>query len=160
MEEETSFDGVKIRWTDEAKKLLRTAESGYERRRAKARMEKLARVQGGGMVTKAVALEITGEQKAITATPSAGTGSDAAATMAWTPDAEQRLGRVPAGFMRDMTRTRIEDLAREKGATEVTLALAEEAIGQARQLMQETIGAYMQNTETARQNLRESVSGD
>ncbi len=160
LEEETSFDGVKVRWTDEAKKLLRTVESGYERRRAKARMEKLARVQGGGMVTAAVALEITGEQKAIPATPDLEAGSDAAATMVWTPDAEQRLARVPGGFMRDMTRTRIEDLAREKGAAEVTLALAEEAIGQARQVMQETIGAYMQNTETARQSARETVSGD
>ncbi len=160
LEEETSFDGIKVRWTDEAKKLLRTVESGYERRRAKARMEKLARVQGGGMVTKAVALEITGEQKAITATPEADSRHEAAATMAWTADAEQRLARVPAGFMRDMTRTRIEDLAREKGADEVTLAIAEEAIANARQLMQETIGAYMQNTEAARQSMRETVSGD
>ncbi len=152
MEEEASFDGVKIRWTDEAKKLLRTVESGYERRRAKARMEKLARVQGGGMVTKAVALEITGEQKTIPATPEADNGDNAEATMTWAEDAQQRLARVPAGFMRDMTRTRIEDLAQEKGADVVTLAIAEEAIAHARQLMQETIGAYMQN--------RETVSGD
>lgn len=54
--------------------------------------------------------------------------------------------------MRDMTRTRIENLAQEKGAEVVTLAIAEEAIANARQLMQETIGAYMQN--------RETVSGD
>ena len=162
MLEETSFDGVKVRWTDEAKKLLRTVESGYERRRAKARMEKLARVQSGGMVTQAVALTITGEQTAMTVTPEANTRDDAAATMAWTPEAAQRLARVPAGFMRDMTRTRIEDLAREKGADEVTLALAEEAIAQARQLMQETIGAYMQPqpTEAPQRNVRESVSGD
>jgi hypothetical protein len=160
MEEEASFDGVKVRWTDEAKKLLRTVDSGYERRRAKARMEKLARVQGGGMVTKAVALEITGEQKAIAATPEANPAQDAAATMPWTPEAAQRLARVPTGFMRDMTRTRIEELARAKGAEEVTLSIAEEAIAQARQLMQETIGAYMQNTEAARQNARETVSGD
>ena len=162
MLEETSFDGVKVRWTDEAKKLLRTVESGYERRRAKARMEKLARVQSGGMVTQAVALTITGEQTAMTVTPEANTRDDAAATMAWTPEAEQRLARVPAGFMRDMTRTRIEDLAREKDADEVTLALAEEAIAQARQLMQETIGAYMQHqpTEAPQRNVRESVSGD
>jgi hypothetical protein len=137
-------------------------ESGYERRRAKARMEKLARVQSGGMVTQAVALTITGEQTAMTVTPEANTRDDAAATMAWTPEAAQRLARVPAGFMRDMTRTRIEDLAREKGADEVTLALAEEAIAQARQLMQETIGAYMQPqpTEAPQRNLRESVRGD
>lgn len=80
--------------------------------------------------------------------------------MTWTPDAAQRLARVPAGFMRDMTRTRIEDLAREKDAAEVTLAIAEEAIAKARQVMQETIGAYMQTTETVRQNMRETVSGD
>lgn len=160
MEEETSFDGVKVRWTDEAKKLLRTVASGYERRRAKARMEKLARVQGGGVVTKAVALEITGESKIIAATPEADAPHDAEATMTWTPDAAQRLARVPAGFMRDMTRTRIEDLAREKDAAEVTLAIAEEAIAKARQVMQETIGAYMQTTETVRQNMRETVSGD
>jgi hypothetical protein len=103
------------------------------------------------------------------ATPDAGTrheaadtGHEVAATMAWSLEAEQRLARVPAGFMRDMTRTRIEDLAREKGAAEVTLAIAEEAIANARQLMQETIGAYMQhqNTEAERQTMRETVSGD
>ncbi|MEE8300963.1 MAG: universal stress protein, partial [Candidatus Tectomicrobia bacterium] len=52
LEEETGFDGVKIRWTGEAKKLLRTTPSGYERRRSKARMEKLARVQGLATVTQ------------------------------------------------------------------------------------------------------------
>jgi nucleotide-binding universal stress UspA family protein len=160
MEEETSFDGVKVRWTDEAKKLLRTVASGYERRRAKARMEKLARVQGGGMVTKAVALEIIGERDAMTAVPEANHSDHTAATMIWTSDAELRLARVPAGFMRDMTRTRIEDLAQSKGAKEVTLAIAEEAIANARQLMQETIGAYMQNSEAMRQHLRETVGGD
>ncbi len=155
-EETTSFDGVKVTWTAEAKKILRTVESGYERRRAKARMEKLARVQGGGTVTTAVALEITGEQKAIPATPetntSASVSQDTEATMPWEADAQQRLARVPAGFMRNMTQTRIEDLAQKKGAEVVTLAIAEEAIANARQLMQETIGAYMQN--------RETVSGD
>jgi hypothetical protein len=61
-----------------------------------------------------------------------------------------------------MTRTRIEALARDKGADEVTLAIAEEAIANARQLMQETIGAYMQNQnrDATRQHRRETVSGD
>ena len=44
----------------------------------------------------------------------------------------------------------MENLAREKGLAAVTLDTAEEAIGMARQLMQETIGAYMQGrTETS-----------
>ncbi len=152
LEEETSFDGVKLRWTDEAKKLLRTVPSGYERRRSKARMEKLARVTGLATVTKAVALDIIGAVQAVapTASPEPEAEAEAAATMPWTPEATQRLARVPAGFMRAMTKTRIEDLAREQGLEVVTLETAEEAIAKARQLMQETVGAYMQTPATVR----------
>ena len=150
LEEETSFDGVKLRWTDEAKKLLRTVPSGYERRRSKARMEKLARVTGLATVTKAVALDIIGAVPAVAPTASPEQEAEAAATMPWTPEATQRLARVPAGFMRAMTKTRIEDLAREKGLEVVALETAEEAIAKARQLMQETVGAYMQNPATVR----------
>jgi hypothetical protein len=149
-EEETSFDGVKLRWTDEAKKLLRTVPSGYDRRRAKARMEKLARVRGLATVSKAIALEITAETSAPAVIAQAPNAPDSAATLAWTPEAEQRLARVPAGFMRNMTRTRIEHLAQEKGQTVVTLDTAEAAISMARQLMQESIGAYMQGATTQR----------
>jgi hypothetical protein len=158
-EEETSFDGVKLRWTDEAKKLLRTVPSGYERRRAKARMEKLARVQGLATVTKAVALDIAGAEQSFTPPAAAATTPEPEAApegmMTWTPEAQQRLHRVPAGFMRDMTRTRIEDLAKEQGIDVVTLETAEQAIVKARELMQETIGAYMQNPSAARQAMRE-----
>jgi hypothetical protein len=150
-EEETSFDGVKLRWTEEAKKLLRTVPSGYDRRRAKARMEKLARVRGLATVSQTIALEITTETAAPPVPAQRQEARDSAATLAWTPEAEQRLARVPAGFMRNMTRTRIEQLAQERGQTVVTLDAAEEAIGMARQLMQESIGAYMQGTATQRQ---------
>jgi nucleotide-binding universal stress UspA family protein len=150
IEEETSFDGTKLRWTDEAKKLLRTVPSGYDRRRAKARMEKLARVRGLAMVSKAIALEITAETSA-PAVAAQAAQHDSVATLTWTPEAEQRLTRVPAGFMRNMTRSRIEALAQEKGQTVVTLETAEEAISTARQLMQESIGAYMQGTATQHQ---------
>jgi nucleotide-binding universal stress UspA family protein len=43
--EEETFDGVKVKWTEEAKKLLWTMTDAYARRRAKARIEKMARVQ-------------------------------------------------------------------------------------------------------------------
>jgi nucleotide-binding universal stress UspA family protein len=43
--EEETFDGVKVKWTEDAKKLLWTMTDAYARRRAKARIEKLARVQ-------------------------------------------------------------------------------------------------------------------
>jgi hypothetical protein len=146
IEEETGFDGVKLRWTDESRQLLRTVPSGYERRRAKARMEKLARVRGLATVTRAVALEITGEAQPPIPAAETENGHAADATLTWTPEAEQRLARVPAGFMRSMTRTRVEELARDKGLTIVTLETAEEAIGLARQLMQESIGAYMRGS--------------
>ena len=45
LSEEESFDGVKVIWTEEAKKLLWTMTDAYARRRAKARIEKMARVQ-------------------------------------------------------------------------------------------------------------------
>jgi nucleotide-binding universal stress UspA family protein len=150
VEEETSFDGVKLHWTDEAKKLLRTVPSGYERRRAKARMEKLARVRGFATVSKAVALEIIEEPSGVPTVAAAENGHETPATLTWTPEAEQRLARVPGGFMRNMTRTRIETLAHEQGQTLVTLAIAEEAIGMARQLMQASIGAYMQGSTAQR----------
>jgi nucleotide-binding universal stress UspA family protein len=149
-EEEASFDGVKLRWTDEARKLLRTVPSGYDRRRTKARMEKLARVRGLATVSKAVALEITGETSGAPVASQAENAPDSTATLTWTPEAEQRLARVPAGFMRNMTRTRIENLAGEKGHTIVTLDIAEEAISMARQLMQASIGAYMQGSTAQR----------
>ncbi|MGQ4806903.1 Light-independent protochlorophyllide reductase subunit B [Candidatus Entotheonellaceae bacterium PAL068K] len=156
IEEETGFDGVKLRWTAEARKMLRTVPSGYERRRAKARMEKLARVRGLATVTKAVALEITGDRAAPATTAPADYGREAEATLPWTPEAEQRLSRVPAGFMRTMTRTRVENLAREQGLDEVTLETTETAIAMARQLMQDSIGAYMQDPAAARQPSQKS----
>ena len=44
-EEETTYDGRKLRWTQEARKALRTLGDNYQRRRAKARIEKSARSQ-------------------------------------------------------------------------------------------------------------------
>src|SRR5438309_2048755 len=61
----------------------------------------------------------------------------------WTEEATARLGRVPAGFMRDMTREEVERVATEKGATTIDLALCEEGIGHARQTMNEVIAGYV-----------------
>ncbi|WP_164880873.1 universal stress protein [Aestuariirhabdus litorea] len=43
--------------------------------------------------------------------------------LSWSEEAEQRLQRVPAGFMRQMTRQRVETFARKQGQSEVTLEL-------------------------------------
>lgn len=53
----------------------------------------------------------------------------------WTDDAQKRLDRVPEGFMRNMTRSRIEGFAREKGLSLITLEIAEDVVGEARKAM-------------------------
>ena len=61
----------------------------------------------------------------------------------WTEDATARLNRVPAGFMRDMTREEVEKTATGKGVTTIDLAVCEEGIGHARETMNEVISGYI-----------------
>jgi hypothetical protein len=72
-------------------------------------------------------------------------GSGHGSEFAWTQEATARLNRVPAGFMRDMTREEVEKAARERGATSIDLALCEEGIGHARTTMNEVIAGYIRN---------------
>ncbi|MBI3584720.1 MAG: iron-containing redox enzyme family protein [Nitrospinae bacterium] len=53
----------------------------------------------------------------------------------WTEEARKRLERVPQGFMRSMSQSRIESFALDKGVNLITLEVAEEAIGEARKSM-------------------------
>ncbi len=46
-------------------------------------------------------------------------------SLTWTKDAQARLQRVPAGVMRDLTRQRVEKLARAQGQSTVTVDLLE-----------------------------------
>ncbi len=59
-------------------------------------------------------------------TEAAEPASDPASPLAWSPDAVARLARVPEGFMREMTKNRVETFARKTDAGTVTLALVEE----------------------------------
>lgn len=52
--------------------------------------------------------------------------STAAEQLQWMPDALERLKKIPEGFMRDMTRWRIEKMARERGLAAVTSGLMQE----------------------------------
>jgi hypothetical protein len=60
----------------------------------------------------------------------------------WTSDAVQRVFRVPAGFMRNKTQERIEELARTRDAATIDLALVEEGIELGKQMMAEMIATY------------------
>ncbi|HKC83324.1 MAG TPA: PCP reductase family protein, partial [bacterium] len=68
-----------------------------------------------------------------------------ASPFTWTEDATARLNRVPAGFMRDMTREEVEKVAGEKGVTTIDLAVCEDGIGHARETMNEVIAGYVSN---------------
>ena len=63
-------------------------------------------------------------------------------TFDWTDEAAQRILRVPAGFMRNKTQERIEELARERAAAAIDLALVEEGIEIGKRMMAEMIATY------------------
>jgi radical SAM protein with 4Fe4S-binding SPASM domain len=52
-------------------------------------------------------------------------GAPVAPALPWSPDAERRLQRIPS-FVRGVVTKRVEDYARRRGATEVTLELMRE----------------------------------
>ena len=161
--EEETFDGVRLQWSEQAKKALRRVPRGYMRRNVKARIEKSARSQKIGTITNAFATEIIndsmGEAAAVRedapelrAVQSQKTDSQNAAEsgqsfespVQWTEEAIERLNLVPAGFMRNITQTRIEQRAQENNITEVTLDFAARVIEDGRSLANEVLGQYYQ----------------
>ena len=159
IEEEEAMPGVQVKWSADARDALREVTDAYLRRRAKARIEKYARSRKIPVITCQLALpmieETVGREKL-------GAGWDTllaktkfepaqapagetapASPYTWTDDATARLNRVPAGFMRDMTREEVERVAAEKGVTTIDLAVCEEGIGHARETMNEVIAGYV-----------------
>ena len=162
---EETFDGVRLQWSEQAKKALRRVPRGYMRRNVKARIEKSARSQKIGTITNAFATEIIndsmGEAAAVredapelravqaqttdTQRPTeVGQGFDS--QVQWTDEAIKRLNLVPAGFMRNITQTRIEQRAQENNITEVTLDFAARVIEDGRSLANEVLGQYYQQS--------------
>src|SRR5688500_18410366 len=175
LEEETTYDGRKLRWSEEARKGLWTMKNAYQRRRVKARVEKSARMKRLDTITLDFARQVIEEETgapldipktAAGAAPSlvealeaggaksSGPGTEARliarddkknpliSTFDWTTDAVQRIFRVPAGFMRNKTQERIEEVARERGVTAIDLALVEEGIEIGKRMMAEMIATY------------------
>ena len=161
--EEETFDGVRLQWSEQAKKALRRVPRGYMRRNVKARIEKSARSQKIGTITNAFATEIINdsmgeaaavredapELRAVQAqtTDSQNTaevGQSFESPVQWTQEAIERLNLVPAGFMRNITQTRIEQRAQEHNVTEVTLDFAARVIEDGRSLANEVLGQYYQ----------------
>jgi nucleotide-binding universal stress UspA family protein len=159
--EEEVMPGVVVKWSAEAREALREVTDAYLRRRAKARVEKYARSRKIPVITCQLALpmieETVGRDKLgagwdtlLAKTkfepaelPGENGGNGHSGEFAWTQDATARLNRVPAGFMRDMTREEVEKTAREKGVTTIDLTVCEDGIGHARTTMNEVIAGYI-----------------
>lgn len=160
--EEATFDNVTLKWTTEALQLLKSIPDGYQRRRAKAQVEKQARVRRLPTITRELVEDVAGDTLADTdelaargrlpKTPKEGPEGDRAAParpaaealvrdgdFSWTPEAVARLERVPEGFMRDGTKKRMENCARAQNTTLITLDIAEAGIAEGRRAMEEMI---------------------
>ncbi len=157
LQEETTYDGRKLRWSEDARKGLWTMKNAYLRRRVKARVEKRARMKKLHAITldfaRQVIEEETGKPLDIqSSAPPPATEAKLVArddkknplisTFEWTEDATQRVLRVPAGFMRNTTQERIEGLARERALTAIDLGLVEEGVEIGKKIMAEVIANY------------------
>src|SRR3954464_7361398 len=172
LQEETTYDGRKLRWTEEARKGLWTMKNAYQRRRVKARVEKSALMKkldgitlefarqvieeetGAPLDIKVPSADMNATRPADAAPTGPGTGGEARliarderknpliSTFDWTSEAAQRILRVPAGFMRNKTQERIEEVARERAATAIDLAIVEEGIEMGKRMMAEMIATY------------------
>ncbi|MBO0681577.1 MAG: universal stress protein, partial [Candidatus Dormibacteraeota bacterium] len=147
VEDEETFDGFRVRWTADGKRALEAVPKGYERRRVKARIEKLARTQRLPAITREFAeanLEDAYEPVAEVvsegwvATPRQ-RGEE---PPAWTDEASQRLDRVPAGFMRSLAKTKVEEYARRIQAATVDADVVEGGLADARGMMNQMLRAY------------------
>ena len=160
VEEEETFDKVKLKWTPDAREALRTLPQGYQRRRAKAQVEKSARVKRSPSITKDMVLDVIDETRGMTKNleekgdlkRSAALDDDAKmpgadevirdGKFSWTAEAMARLKRVPEGFMRNTTKGRIEECAGAKGVDLISLEVVEEGIAIGRKLMEEMVNEY------------------
>jgi nucleotide-binding universal stress UspA family protein len=149
---ETGFDGHKLGWTVEARRLLQQLPAGYLRRRVKAMIEKRARALRLPAITVEVAEPLVRpELEALDGAagphraplPVEGhTGPHVEPRrLPWSPAAEERLARIPAGFLRNLAAEQVERLAIALGAPEVEVLHAEAGIAEARSRMHAPIAA-------------------
>ncbi len=167
LQEETTYDGRKLKWSRDAKRALWTMPDAYQRRRAKARVEKRARIKKMATITLDFAREIVEEETGFPLVlPKSGNGEDHAgadgngdgngelkliardekrnplvSARKWSDEAVERLFRVPIGFMRQRTQARAEALAAERNSERVELDLVEAGLEDGRREMEKFIEA-------------------
>ncbi|AWT59151.1 MAG: Light-independent protochlorophyllide reductase subunit B [Candidatus Moanabacter tarae] len=166
--EESSYDGRKLRWTSDARGLLPAIQDNYQKRRAKAYIEKAARMRKLNAVTLEFAEKILtelGHEESIAEYAEkndrdGGTVEEEEihdsglklivrdkgnvplrSVFSWTDDAAERILRVPAGFMRDRVQGKVENMALDEKILEINLELVEKGISAGRQMMEEMLAS-------------------
>ncbi len=152
LEMQMAYDDVPMQWTKDAKEAIRAVPAGFQRRRAKAKIEKSARKLGMTTITLEYASPMIDEAANEDYTPifankeaeaeqpapqSNGPAPDS--PYDWEPEALKRLERAPEGFMRDCTRALIIKHAEKLGTTHITIDVANEGIEQAKHTMEEAM---------------------
>src|SRR5207253_5437697 len=115
-----------------------------------ARIEKIARVQRLPSITRDFADGNLDEAYAPVAEIVSDTvppapkspAPDGEPAVSWTDDAVQRMERVPAGFMRMLARTKVEEFARKIKAFAITRDVVEGGLVDARLMMDQALKAH------------------
>lgn len=154
LETQLAYDDVPMQWTKDAKEAIRAVPAGFQRRRAKAKIEKTARKLGMTTITLEYASPMIDEAANEDYTPifankesemeqpapkMSETEPTPNSPYHWDPEALKRLERAPEGFMRDCTRALIIKHAEKLETTEITLEVANEGIEQAKHTMEEAM---------------------
>jgi len=125
--EKKSVEDLLMRWSSEATALLLTVNDLSLRGNLSMRAEKKARQEDSTSVEIFHVTPFIDTEYANTAqTP---------VVLHWQAAALARLVRVPAGFMRDASRQRIEEYARKTQTNTISLKIAEAGLQQAREAM-------------------------
>jgi nucleotide-binding universal stress UspA family protein len=156
-EEDVTYDGRKLTWSRDARRQLVAIEDQYQKRRAKARIEKAARMKRLNTITVEFAKAVIEDEvgKVLFDVPSENplnlsqynidadkhviavddNGTEIKSVFSWTDEALSRLLNVPAGFMRGKTQERIESLALDKQVDCINLSLVEQGLELGRSAM-------------------------
>ena len=142
-----AFDGRKLGWTVEARRLLQQLPAGYLRRRVKAIVEKNARSKRLPAITVEMAApyiepelaaldERAGPHRApLEIEGHTGPHAEQRRHLPWDPGAEERVERLPAGYLRNLALEQIERLALALQAPRVTVLHVEAGIAEAKARM-------------------------
>ena len=141
-------DGVEVSWTQEALDRLNEFPQGHLRRKAHARVEKNARVQKVNTVSLAFLNKIlnekiskgdSGDSKSIPGDIREIGAALSPDDFTWSPEALERLERVPQGFMRDNTQNRVMAWCSQNDIQDISLEVCEEGIRESVKMMEEAM---------------------